>query len=120
MSDTGVTSEKEVKQKKVSWSTTPSFAKQSFIIGIILIAESVINLFTFFGFAKIWNTIPLTMMLSIAIIVGIIGTILGSLSIREKKTIFGILGIILSIIAVLWNAFSLFVLHCDAWFSVPY
>lgn len=119
MTETESISEKETKLKKIGWSLTPRFARQAFILSIILIIESIVLLFTFAVFANVFYTIPLTIMLSVAIIVGIIGTTPGSLSLKEKKTIFGILGVIFNIIAVLWNAIALFILHCDAWFSIP-
>ena len=120
MSDTGLTSEKEIKQKKVSWSTIPCSARQTFIMGIVMVPITIAIALTFMGFANVFYTIPLAITLSLAIIIGLTGIILGSLSIQKQKTAFGIIGLILGIIIALSNAFLMFILYCDAWFSVPY
>ncbi|HUU78718.1 MAG TPA: hypothetical protein VMX55_10255 [candidate division Zixibacteria bacterium] len=120
MREMEIVSEKEIKLKKIGWKLTPRFARQAFIMEIVMIPITITISLTLMGFAKVFHTIPLTITLSVAIIAGIAGIVLGSLSLRDQKTVFGIIGLVLGIVITLYNAFLMFILHCDAWFSIPY
>lgn len=107
------------KVKGERWAFAPFFAQQSFIISIVLVIITIILNFTFIWLARILYTIPLTIILSQIIATGIVGTVIGSISLHERKNLFGILGVIFSILVLLWNVFLMIILHWDAAFSVP-
>ena len=115
--DSKSNNEKELKRK--NWLEVPKMARQAFIAEITMIPITIAISFTGLWIAKILSVIFLTIILSIAICAGIVGIILGSMSLKEQRTAYGIIGLIIGVIITLYNAFLMFILHCDAWFSVP-
>ncbi|HUU78814.1 MAG TPA: hypothetical protein VMX55_10740 [candidate division Zixibacteria bacterium] len=107
------------KVKGERWAFAPRHAQQSFTISMITVVITIIISFSFGLAAKVLYAIPITIVLSSAILAGIIGIIYGSISLREKKERFGFLGVIFGILTTLWNVFMMIVLHWDAAFSVP-
>ena len=86
---------------------------------MIMVAITIIISISFGLTIKLLNAIPITIFLALAIIAGVFGIIFGIISLNQKRELFGFLGLIISILITLWDAFMMFVLHCDAWFSVP-
>lgn len=107
------------KVKGERWAFAPRYAQQSFTISMITVVITIIISFSFGLAAKVLYAIPITIVLSSAIFAGIIGAVFGSISLRERRERFGCLGVIISILAILWNIYIIVVLYWDGAFSVP-
>ena len=124
MTEMEIVSEKEKSEKKKSllveaWYDAPKLARQALLLMLGVVAATLIDSATFYYFARVLLAIPLTIMLSYIIVAGIVSSILSSLSIKEKRTFFGIIALIFSILATLLNAYTMFMIHCDAGYSIP-
>ena len=124
MTEMEIVSEKEKSEKKKSllveaWHDAPKLARQALLLTLGVVAATLIDSATFAYFARVLLAIPLTIMLSYIIVAGIVSSVLSSLSIKEKRTFFGIIALIFSILATLLNAYTMLMIHCDAWYSIP-
>ncbi|HUU78815.1 MAG TPA: hypothetical protein VMX55_10745 [candidate division Zixibacteria bacterium] len=124
MTETEIISEKEKPEKKKSllaeaWYDAPKLARQALLLTLGVVAATLIDSATFAYFARVLLAIPLTIMLSYIIVAGIVSSILSSLSIKEKRTFFGIIALIFSILATLINAYTMLMIHWDAGYSIP-
>ena len=124
MTEMEIATEKEKSEKKESllalaWSEAPELAHKSIKLALGLFVVTVVLAFTHALFAKVLNEIPVTIVLAYTIVASIVGITISSISIREKRTFFGIVSLIICTIAALLNAYMLFVIQCDAWFSIP-
>lgn len=104
------------KEKGERWAFAPRHAQQSFTISMITVVMTIIISFTFRLAAQVLYAIPITIILSSAILAGIIGTVFGSISLQEKRERFGYLGVIISVLTMLWNVYIMVILHWDGAF----
>ena len=75
------------KVKGERWSFTPLYAQRAFTISMITVVMTIIISFTFRLAAKVLYAIPITIVLSSAILAGIIGIVFGSISLQKKKNV---------------------------------
>jgi len=119
------TNDKEVEEeviRKKRFANSAKYIKASFILGIVVLLLSVVYVFAWDYLSPIIDKLPyhlkkLPVYLNGCFIlaVAIIGTILGGLSFRKERIIYGILGFILNFIVV---GFIIFVLINEYGLSV--
>jgi len=124
MTEREIVSEEENPEKEHSlfveaWFKAPKLARQAIKLSLGVFVITVVLSMTYVGFAGVLYAIPLTIILSYTIVAGIIGTVLSSLSMKEQKTFFGIISLIICVIATLLNAYIMFMVHCDTLYSIP-
>ena len=95
-------------------------AQISFILSLLLVAETLVAGFLFLPLGALYNQIPFTILLCLAILLGIVGFILAVFSFKYKVAVIGIIGLSIDLIAFLLNAWMLFVLHNNAGFAKPW
>lgn len=104
------TEQEKTKRKLEKFQKSPAFVRASFIIGIITLVVSVIYVVTA-GFLLHCGPIPLYLMSSLTLALAVAGTILGGISFREEKNVYGILGFIFNLIVIGFQIVALYVLH---------
>ena len=124
MTETESVSEKEKPEKKKSllaeaWYDAPKLARQALKLSLGIFVITVVNSMTFALFARVLYEIPVTIVLAYTIVAAIVGTVISGLSIKEQRTFFGVISLIICVIATLLNAYMLFMIQCDAWYSIP-
>lgn len=102
-----------------AWSDTPELAHTSLKLALIIFVVTVVLSFTCVFIARLLNEIPVTILYAYTIALGIAGTVVSSLSVKEHRTFFGIVSLLICLIATLWNSYVSFIIQCDAWFSFP-
>ena len=86
------------------------FVRASFIIGIITLLLVVVYIVTA-GFLLHYGPIPLYLITSLILALAVAGAILGGISFREGKNVYGILGFIFNLIVIGSQIVALYVLH---------
>ncbi len=103
--------EQEKTNRKVGkFQRSPLYIRSSFIIGIITVLLVVVYIVTA-GFLWHYGPVPAYLFCSLTLALAVAGTILGGISFREGKNIYGILGFIFNLIVVGSQLVALYVLH---------
>lgn len=111
--ETLIIEQEENNQKSGKFQKSPAFVRASFIIGIVTLVTTVILILTAGYIGYYGGSVLLFVIYGVILALAFIGTILGGVSFRKGRYIYGIIGFIMNIIIIGAQIVAIYVLSND-------